>query len=61
VRNSLWLYRYAYVPLAWKFNNFIKILFTLLYFSLFDEQRADQFKWILKGLIDGIKGEHRAA
>ncbi|HCI12763.1 MAG TPA: hypothetical protein DFK12_02055 [Gallionellaceae bacterium] len=61
VRNSLWLYRYAYVPLAWKFNNFIKLLFTLLYFSLFDMQRADQFKRILKGLIDGIKGEHRAA
>lgn len=59
VRNSFWLYRYAYVPLAWKLNNLIKILFTLLYFSLFDVQRGDQFKLILKGLVDGIKGEYR--
>jgi rhamnosyltransferase len=59
VRNSLWLYRYAYVPLAWKANNFIKLIFTFCYFSTFDFQRSAQFKLIVKGFIDGIKGEKK--
>jgi rhamnosyltransferase len=57
VRNSLWLYRYAYVPLAWKLNNALKLIFTLFYFSIFDKQRSAQFTQILRGVFDGIKGE----
>lgn len=57
VRNSLWLYRYAYVPLAWKLNNVLKLIFTLFYFSIFDKQRSAQFTQILRGVFDGIKGE----
>ena len=59
VRNSLWLYRYAYVPLAWKLNNFVKVIFTLIYFSICDTQRREQLTSILKGFLDGIRGEGR--
>lgn len=54
VRNSLWLYRRDYVPLSWKVNNFAKLVFTLLFFSLFDAQRSQQFRSILHGFYDGL-------
>lgn len=59
VRNSLWLYRRAYVPLVWKMSNAVKLLFTLVYFSLFDVERGMQLKMILRGLWDGIRGRAR--
>lgn len=54
VRNSLWMYRRNYVPLTWKLNNFLKLLFTLGYFSIFDKDRLNQFRQIMRGLKDGI-------
>jgi len=54
VRNSLWMYRRSYVPFSWKANNFAKLLFTLVYFSLFDEERGNQFSCILRGFYDGL-------
>ncbi|MBB5347689.1 glycosyltransferase family 2 protein [Desulfoprunum benzoelyticum] len=54
VRNSLWLYNKPYTPFAWKVNNCIKLIFTLVWFSLFDQDRKSQFKYILKGINDGI-------
>jgi len=54
VRNSLWLYNKPYTPFAWKVNNCIKLIFTLVWFSLFDQDRKSQFKYILKGILDGI-------
>ena len=54
VRNSLWLYRRSYVPLNWKLNNFAKLIFTFVYFSLFDNERTSQFCYILRGFYDGL-------
>ncbi|WP_428355706.1 glycosyltransferase family 2 protein [Methyloprofundus sp.] len=54
VRNSLWMYRRSYVPYSWKINNFAKLVFTLVYFSLFDNKRWDQFYNILRGFYDGL-------
>ena len=54
VRNSLWMYRRSYVPFSWKANNFLKLIFTLFYFSLFDDERSSQFSWILRGFYDGL-------
>ena len=54
VRNSLWMYRRTYVPFSWKVNNFAKLVFTLVYFSLFDKERGSQFCCILRGLYDGL-------
>lgn len=60
VRNSLWLYRRPYAPLSWKLNNFAKLVFTLVYFSLFDSERLLQARMILSGVIDGLAGPARA-
>lgn len=54
VRNSLWMYRRRYVPFSWKANNFCKLLFTLVFFSLFDNERGKQFTCILRGFYDGL-------
>lgn len=54
VRNSLWMYRRHYVPFSWKVNNICKLLFTLVFFSLFDKQRGNQFTCILRGFYDGL-------
>lgn len=54
VRNSLWMYRRSYVPFSWKLNNFAKLMFTLVYFSIFDKERGDQFCFIVRGLYDGL-------
>lgn len=54
VRNSLWMYRRNYVPFSWKVNNFCKLLFTLVFFSLFDNDRSKQFFGILHGFYDGL-------
>jgi len=60
VRNSLWLYRRSYVPFFWKLNNFLKLIFTLIYFSLFDRERLLQARMIMRGFIDGAAGPSRA-
>lgn len=54
VRNSLWLYRRSYVPFVWKINNFAKLIFTLVYFSLFDKERSSQLYFILRGFFEGL-------
>ena len=54
VRNAFWLYRRPYVPFFWKINNLFKIVFTLLYFGLFDRERGQQARMILRGAWDGI-------
>ena len=54
VRNSLWMYRRSYVPFSWKVNNLAKLIFTLTYFSLFDDERTSQFICIMRGFYDGL-------
>lgn len=56
VRNSLWLYRRPYVPLIWKLNNALKLLFTFVYFSLFDHESAAQRRHMLAGAASGLAG-----
>jgi rhamnosyltransferase len=55
VRNSLTLYRRSYVPLSWILSNVLKLLFTLAYFSVFDPDRAWQFRMIARGVLDAIR------
>lgn len=55
-RNSLMLYSKAYVPLSWKLSNMLKLLLTLAFFFLFDHERADQGRFILRGVRDAIRG-----
>jgi rhamnosyltransferase len=55
VRNSLWMYRLPYVSLAWKLNNFVKLFFTLCYFSLFDKDGDKHFRCISRGFCEGLR------
>ncbi|MGZ9056453.1 glycosyltransferase family 2 protein [Methylomagnum sp.] len=54
VRNSLWMWRRDYVPLSFKLNNLLKLVFTLVFFSLFDTEGSAQLRHILKGFWDGL-------
>ncbi|MEA3275435.1 MAG: glycosyltransferase family 2 protein [Pseudomonadota bacterium] len=54
-RNRLLLYRRAYVPLAWKLIDFPRMLFKLLYFSLFVKPRLENLKCMADGVKDGLR------
>lgn len=54
VRNAIWMWHLEYVPMAWRINSLVKILFMLSYFSIFDKERGKQFSWISRGIHDGL-------
>ena len=54
-RNYLWLVRRDYVPMKWKRYNAWKYLLKIPYYSIFVSPRWDNFKFIIKGIQDGIK------
>ncbi|MGZ3612112.1 MAG: glycosyltransferase family 2 protein [Ktedonobacteraceae bacterium] len=54
VRNGIWMWRLNHTPIAWITNSVMKIMFTLVYFSLFDREGKKQFYAILKGIRDGL-------
>jgi rhamnosyltransferase len=54
MRNRLLLYRRAYVPLAWKCADFPRLLFKLVYFSLFVAPRRENLRMMWRGLRDGL-------
>lgn len=53
-RNSIFLLQQDYVPREWKFSNVMKLLLTVLYFSLFSADRSIHFTNMYKGLFDGF-------
>lgn len=54
VRNGIWMWRFRHTPIAWVANSLIKMVFTLIYFSIFDKEGKKQFSFILKGVRDGL-------
>jgi len=54
VRNILLLFRRDYVPSYWKYSGVIKILFKLVVYPFTLKQGYTRFKYILKGIKDGI-------
>jgi rhamnosyltransferase len=54
VRNGIWMWRMKHTPLSWIPNSLLKLAFTLFYFSLFDRERKDQLKHIVKGILHGL-------
>jgi rhamnosyltransferase len=54
VRNGIWMWRLNHVPLSWVTNSGMKIIFTLVFFSLFDKEGKKQFDFIFKGICDGL-------
>jgi len=54
VRNVLLLFRRDYVPKYWKYSGIIKILFKLTVYPFALKKGYTRFKYILKGIKDGI-------
>lgn len=54
-RNYLYLLRRAYVPLQWKVATGIKMLLRLLYFPLCVENGGACWKYMVKGIKEGLK------
>lgn len=54
IRNALWMWRLDQTPFAWIINSMAKLVFTFVYFSIFDMDRKNQFRYILKGVKDGL-------
>jgi rhamnosyltransferase len=58
VRNVLLLFRRNYVPRYWKYTGLVKIVFKLIVYPFTLEQGYTRFKYILKGINDGILNRH---
>lgn len=54
VRNTLLLFRRAYVPSYWKYSGLVKIIFKLLVYPFTLERGYERFNYIIKGIRDGI-------
>lgn len=54
VRNTLLLFRRAYVPSYWKYSGLVKIIFKLFVYPFTLERGYERFNYIIKGIRDGI-------
>lgn len=53
-RNLLWLRKRDYVPLYWKKTNIKKLIYKIIYYSLFSNKRKAYIKNIFNGILDGL-------
>ena len=58
-RNSILLQKRDHIPATWKASNILKLCFTFLYFGFLSKDSKQQRKFILLGIRDGIKRNHR--
>ena len=56
MRNRLLLYHRKYVPIYWKIHDVPRLIFKLVFFSLFVPPRYINLTMMLKGLLDGMIG-----
>lgn len=56
VRNTLLLFRRDYVSTYWKYSGLVKILFKLFVYPFTLDKGSERFKYIAKGIKDGILG-----
>ena len=54
MRNRIVLYQRSYSPWAWVIQDFARMLFKLLAFSLFFRPRRQNLVMMLKGIKDGL-------
>lgn len=54
-RNYLWLLQRNYVPLQWKLAIGVKYFMRLFYFPLFVKGGYERWKYMLRGIKDGLK------
>lgn len=58
MRNRIALYQRDYSPWAWIIQDFARMLFKLLAFSLFFYPRMQNLRMMLKGIKDGLVGKN---
>jgi rhamnosyltransferase len=54
IRNTLLLVTRSYVPLYWKTSGLAKIIFKLIVYPFTLDRGPARFKFIIKGIIDGV-------
>lgn len=57
MRNRILLYQRSYSPWGWIVQDFVRMLFKLLAFSLFFAPRRQNLAMMLKGIKDGMTGK----
>ncbi|MDW2092048.1 glycosyltransferase family 2 protein [Vibrio sp. 1865] len=57
-RNLFLLTKRQYVPLYWKVSNYIKLIFKLFSYPIIFQDGNVRFKYIVKGMWDGINGKY---
>lgn len=55
-RNSALLWQRPYMPLAWKRIDKLRLLYSLIFFTLFSPSRIANLRMMIKGLKDGFNG-----
>lgn len=54
-RNSIWLYRQRYAPLQWITADLVRLLYILVFSTVFIPSRLDNLKWMSRGVRDGFR------
>lgn len=57
IRNTLLLARRDYVPIYWKYSMLVKIVFKLFVYPFALTKGFERFKYIVKGIKDGVIGK----
>lgn len=56
-RNSIYLYKKKYIDLNWKVIDFTRSIFRVFFYLFFVKRRITYFKFIVLGIIHGIKNK----
>lgn len=57
IRNTLLLARRSYVPAYWKYSMLVKVVFKLFIYPFTLDRGFERFKYIVKGIKDGLVGK----
>lgn len=57
MRNRIVLYQRSYTPWAWVMQDFFRLAFKFVFFSLFCAPRGQNILMMLRGIRDGIRGK----
>lgn len=55
-RNAVWLYKEEWIDWKWKLADGIRLLARFFLFSLYRKPRLQRIKWMVLGVVDGIRG-----
>lgn len=56
-RNSILLYKLDYIPLRWKINDLIKLVYLFAFSISYLPERVKRIRMISRGIFDGLRGK----